>query len=422
MSPRCIAFLAAGSRGDVQPLLALASKLRAKGQQVRFCAQMFYEPIVAAQGLEFFALGGADPRKVWADVAQQRPKTRLGRVWRILNSRGPSLEILARYEEACRSVDAIVCDTSSSMIGQCLGEKFQIPVVLAHLYPAHPTKTYPNPTTPQPRGSSRIVNLTTHVLARQMFWASDRASINEWRRRSLGLGSLPVWQPLRALRSYDLTTIFGFSPAVVPRPADWPLSCAVTGYWFMDESIDPDPPGDLRAFLQSGAPPVSIGFGSGIESTNALTEIALEALRITGLRGVFVQGWGTVDKSLLPDSAHVVESVQYKWLFPQVSLAVHAAGAGTTAEAIRAGIPSVTIPSGGDQNFWARRLSDLGVAPPAIPRAELTANRLAAAITLAATDPSMRERARILGEQVRRENGSDHAASLIMERILASKS
>jgi sterol 3beta-glucosyltransferase len=108
-----IAFLAAGSRGDIQPLLGLAASLRRQGQQIRFCAQAFYEPIVAAQKLEFFPLGGADPRKVWADAARDRPKTRLGRLWRVLNNPGPTLERLVQYEEACRSVDAIVCGTSS---------------------------------------------------------------------------------------------------------------------------------------------------------------------------------------------------------------------------------------------------------------------------------------------------------------------
>lgn len=416
-----IAVLAAGSRGDIQPLLGLASGLRRHGHDVLFCAQALFEPMVAQQRFEFFELGGTDPRKVWADELKQRPKTRWARLWRLLHRPAPSLERLAECEEACRSVDAVVCGTSLSVIGRCVAERWRIPIVVAHLYPAHPTRIYANPSTPQPKFSNRLVNLGTHILARQMFWHADCSYINEWRTQHLGLPALARWEPVRSWLRYNTPTVCGFSPAVVPKPGDWPDCCFVTGYWWMENPLDPEPPDSLKAFLAMGAPPVSVGFGSIVEERGGVAQIVSEAIASSKQRAVLVQGWGNFEGSL-PDSAHVVESVSYSWLFPRVSVAVHAGGAGTTAEAIRAGIPSVVVPFGGDQNFWARRLADLGVSPPPIPRAQLTAENLRAAIERARTDTNMRERARLLAEKVRREDGPAAAAAFITTHLEAWRS
>jgi sterol 3beta-glucosyltransferase len=407
-----IAILAAGSRGDIQPLLGLAGGLRGHGHDIVFCAQALFEPVVLQQQFQFFELGGADPRKVWAEDLKQRPKTRWGRLWRVLHRPGPSLERLSEYEAACRSVDAMVCGTSLGVIGRCLAERWKKPLVLAHLYPAHPTRIYANPSTPQPPFSNEWLNLTTHILARQMFWAADRSSINAWRTQKLKLPPWPFGAPLRNWREDEPPAVFGFSPAVVPKPADWPDSFSITGYWWMANTVDPEPADSLKSFLGAGAPPVSVGFGSIVEESGGLAATVAEAIAAIKRRAVLVQGWGKFEGSL-PDSVHVVESVNYSWLFPQVSVAVHAGGAGTTAEAIRAGIPSVVVPFGGDQNFWARRLTELGVAPPPIPRAQLTSARLAEAIERAATDGGMRERARQLGQKVAQENGPAAAAAFI---------
>ncbi len=392
-------------------MLGLAGGLVAHGHEIRFCAQALFEEAVGSQGFEFFALGGADPREVWADELQRRPKTRLGRVWRILNRPGPSPERLAEYLGACVPMDAMVCGTSLGLIGRSVAERLGIPYALAHLYPAHPTRAYANPSTPQPPWSGPLLNLASHMLARQMFWAADRAALNRW-RAEIGLPAMTVWDPITSWLRYDTPTVFGFSPAVVPKPSDWPECCSVTGYWWAGKSLDPAPPAALQDFLASGSAPVSVGFGSIIDPSDTLSRIVLEAVAAVSRRAVFVRGWGNFE-SALPDSVQVVDSVSYSWLFPRACVAVHAGGAGTTAEAIRAGIPSVAVPFGGDQNFWARRLADLGVAPPPIPRARLTAANLAAAIERAATDTEMQERARRLARQLAVEDGPAAAAAFL---------
>jgi sterol 3beta-glucosyltransferase len=151
---------------------------------------------------------------------------------------------------------------------------------------------------------------------------------------------------------------------------------------------------------------VCVSFGSTVEGTpNALRPILDAARKLTRRRFVFVKGWANYD---LPDPSNdvfVVDRASYAWLYPRASAVVHHAGTGTAAEAVRASVPSVSVPYITEQRFWAARLTALGVAPPEIPRRVLTAARLANAINVACTDASLRRRARTMGVSVRAEDG-----------------
>ena len=131
-----------------------------------------------------------------------------------------------------------------------------------------------------------------------------------------------------------------------------------------------------------------------------VTDRVLDALARSKQRGVLVAGWGGLSQVDLPPNVLMVNTVPFDWLFPRVAVAVHHGGAGTTSAALRAGIPSVVVPFGLDQSFWARRVKSLGVRLGAIPLKRLTAERLATAITIAATDEQMRARATELGARI----------------------
>ncbi len=107
----------------------------------------------------------------------------------------------------------------------------------------------------------------------------------------------------------------------------------------------------------------------------------------------------------------------YGWLFRRVAVAVHHGGAGTTAEALRAGVPSVVIPLGPDQEFWGWRVAALGVGPEPIPPRRLTAERLASAIQRAATNVEMRRRCKELGEKISAEDGVSKAVEAFEEHV-----
>jgi UDP:flavonoid glycosyltransferase YjiC (YdhE family) len=173
-------------------------------------------------------------------------------------------------------------------------------------------------------------------------------------------------------------------------------------------------------FLQSGPPPVYIGFGSMAgRDPERRAEIALEALKRSGQRGVLLTGWGGLQPRDLPDDVYAVDSVPHDWLFPQMAAVVHHGGAGTTAAGLRAGTPTVIVPFFGDQPFWGRRVAELGVGPAPIPQKQLSVERLAAAIRTAAGDPAMRARAQELGRRIRQEDGVARAVEVFhaeMER------
>jgi sterol 3beta-glucosyltransferase len=233
-------------------------------------------------------------------------------------------------------------------------------------------------------------------------------------RRELNMSASPFWGPFGAMDRAGVPLLYGFSPHVVPRPADWPPNHHVTGYWFLDPDDGWQPPADLAAFLAAGPPPVYIGFGSMANRDPAeAAQIMLDALAQSGQRGVIASGWGGLTPSDLPDRVHMLSSIPHSWLFPRMAAVVHHGGAGTTAAGLRAGVPSIIVPFFGDQPFWGRRVAELGVGPVPIPRRKLTASALADAITRAVTDPAMRARAAALGEQIRAEDGIAAAAAHI---------
>jgi sterol 3beta-glucosyltransferase len=200
---------------------------------------------------------------------------------------------------------------------------------------------------------------------------------------------------------------------VLPKPHDWPDRVRVTGYLF-PPSDGYVPPPELVAFLAAGEPPVCIGFGSTIEADpGALRPILSAAQSRTGRRFVLVKGWANYDLPDPSDNIFVVDRVSYPWLYPRTSAVVHHGGAGTVAEAVRAGVPSICVPFITEQRFWAARLSALGVSPPQVPRRDLTAVRLAEAIDMACGSADMRSRSSKLGASVRSEDGTDAAVDLI---------
>ena len=190
----------------------------------------------------------------------------------------------------------------------------------------------------------------------------------------------------------------------------------MTGYWFFNQS-QWRPSEALSEFLAAGPKPVYIGFGSMVSSNATwFTETVLAAIKKSGQRAVLASGWGGLagEEGAQSEQIFFLRHAPHDWLFPRMSAAVHHGGAGTTAAAVRAGIPSVIVPFYGDQPFWARCLNRQGVAPPAVERKAMTADTLASA--LAATQhPAMIERAVALGNAVRVEDGVGEAVRYLRE-------
>jgi UDP:flavonoid glycosyltransferase YjiC (YdhE family) len=215
-----------------------------------------------------------------------------------------------------------------------------------------------------------------------------------------------------------MSVLYGFSPAVVPPPSDWPEQIRVTGYWVREEPDDWRVGDELGSFLADGPPPVYVGFGSRPErEPQSLAEMVLAAVRKTGQRAVLLTGWGGLTVADSGDDVLVVDEVPHDWLFPQMAGVVHHGGAGTTGTALQSGTPSIVVPSFADQFFWGERVEALGVGVN-LPRRKLTVESLAGAIA-ATKDDNVCRRATELGERLRAEDGVEHAIEEL-SRILDS--
>jgi UDP:flavonoid glycosyltransferase YjiC (YdhE family) len=413
-----------GSRGDVQPYLALGKGLRAAGHEVRVATHADFASPVLAQGLEFFPVAGSSRELHTTEAARRmlaagrNPFVYLRELVRL---REPIMqELMARCAESGRGADLVVLTPTALLLGLSAAEKWGLPVCIAALQPTAPSRFLANclfPDLPAWVPGRRLYNSLSHLLAGGCLWAFLRPLINKARGEVLGLPPLPLQGPPLAFFK-GTPTLAGYSARVIPRPPDWGATHHVTGYWFLDGADDWQPPSALRAFLEAGPPPVCVGFGSMADGdAEQATAVVLKALAATGQRAVLLTGWGALSPPRDRDRVFVTDAVPHDWLFPRAAALVHHGGAGTTAAGLRAGIPALVVPFAGDQFLWGRRLFALGVGPRPIPRRQLAAEPLAAALRALADDQAMRRRAAALGADIRAEDGVARAVRLILSLV-----
>lgn len=424
-----IALLALGSRGDVQPFIALGLALRRAGHTARLVGLADYAELVAAYGLPYSAVVGAASELMDRELvyeALDAAGNPLGFARRFLAHIEPLVtRLCAECLEACRGAEALVASTLGLYPGLFVAEKLGLPLVPAHFHPLGSTAELPDLSFGAPPPwlpLAGLYNRATHELAAHGLWQLLRGPLNRARREALGLapiGAPALWARVR--RPAPLT-LYGYSPLVAPPPADWPASRVVTGYWALERPTNWAPPAALVRFLEAGPPPVYIGFGSVLAGRDpgAVTGLLVEALGRAGVRGLIYRGaWGDLAASALPDHVLAIDGAPHDWLFSQVAAVVTHGGAGTVAAALRAGAPIVSVPFYGDQRFWARRVAALGAGQQAIPRHELSAGRLAAAIGRVCADQTMRRRAGELAAALAAEDGAARAAQALTDTFTA---
>jgi sterol 3beta-glucosyltransferase len=248
----------------------------------------------------------------------------------------------------------------------------------------------------------RAYNWTTHVFSARLFWLLFGKVLNRARQKAL---HLPAFS-----RKQRYPVLYGYSPTVLPKPANWDERITVTGYWFLDQAGTWEPPGALEQFLASGAPPISIGFGSMAgRSAKKVLPLFLEAASSSGHRVVLVAKREDVEELEMSENVLCIESVPHDWLFPRMAAVVHHGGAGTTGAAFRAGVPQIALPFIADQHFWAQRIAELGVGPEPLKHKKLSVEQALQAVSTVTQDQAMRKRAGMLGEKVQQENGVGEA-------------
>ncbi|MEE6166975.1 MULTISPECIES: glycosyltransferase [unclassified Mycolicibacterium] len=409
-----VAIIAIGSRGDVAPLTGIGIRLRQAGHRVIVLSYGLFRELITGCGLEFRSIDVDDDDADLSDTSTTDAIRGLAAFLSPGGMRKLGAGILAALHD--KPLDLLMLTPFAELVGHPLAEALGVPSVGARLQPLSASAEYP-PAVLGAWSGGRFGNRATARCGERLIDGIYRGTVNRF-RADLGL---PKASPhrLRVRRTESAWPIlYGYSPAVVPRPADWRPGIDVVGYWWPARPDDWEPPADLLRFIDAGPAPVVVGFGSTVNSVAAAEQVSLlvrDALRAAGVRGVIQSGWAGLTAS--GDDVISVGEVPHDWLFGRAAAVVHHCGAGTTAAGLRAGVPAIAVPNLGDQPFWARRLSALGVGPTAIPYRRLTTENLAATIRMTLSDSSYRDNAVQVAGRIRDEDGAGRVLAVIEELL-----
>ncbi len=417
MSAKTITLLASGTRGDVQPYLALGLGLRAAGYAVRLATHVQFAARAEQLGLpvalladnpsDLFARPGGEQALRWRGNPVQNLRATL-HFWR--DARPLFARLIDSAWQACQGSDVIMVGLAT-LWGRHIADALKVPCLRCLLQPLTPTRDYPSPLLPFKFSLGGTYNRLTHLAVEQAIWQSWRGAINHWRQATLHTGSAS-W----LIKSDHLSTLYGFSPIVVPASADWPSNHFVTGYWCLPPT-DWTLPAALLSFLEAGLPPLYIGFGSPtLGRPREILQAVTQTLKATGLRAVLLTPHNAGEWSW-PDSIFPVADVPHDWLFPRTVGVVQHGGAGTTGAALRAGVPTIVLPHAVDQFFWGSRVAALKVGPRPLPLDKVTTDRLAEGVRQIVHDPIIRSNAHALGQALSREDGVATAVEIIQALV-----
>lgn len=418
-----ITIIAFGTRGDVQPVVALGKALKAAGHSLRVLAGANFQNWINQHGLEAVAskidiqaVMESELGRDWIEKGSN-PVTQMRIIKKLTEQTG--WQMMTDAWETCRDSEVIFSSFTSDIYALSIAEKLRAKHVSVPFQPAlFPTRDgAATMNAPLPERKSIINYLFGKFLLEPAGWRMSGKMTTDFRQQVLGLAPQTRSEYLATKRR--LFTLQAYSPHVVPHATDWPANVHTTGYWFLDEQDHWEPPTELLKFLDEGETPVCIGFGSMVgRNPEQITEIVIDAINQSGRRAVLLSGWAGIGNAELGSHIYRLDAAPHEWLYPRVAAVVHHGGAGTTAASLRAGLPTIIVPHLGDQPFWGSRVHSLGVGPKPIPRNKLSASALASAIR-EATENDMKKRAEALGSKIRAEDGIGTAVQLI-ERYLRS--
>lgn len=415
-----IVIFAAGSQGDIQPCLRLGKGLQQSGFEILLAAPQNFAALSRERSVPFHPLRG-DVQEIMAGEAGRKfmERSDANPIQSVLTMRkmlGPIAVNMAEDAlEASRNADVFITLAVFAPFGKTIAEIRGIPLILIEPTPMLPTGDFPAPGFPVQMNMDRMFNRLSGFMMLQVIWQWYRPFVNEFRNgHSL--------QPLKGSDFYRILTstplLGAYSPTVISHPRDWSENVHITGYWFQNDVGEWRPSAQLESFLEEGEPPVYVGFGSMAgRDPEHYARVVLEALVKSGQRGVIATGWGGMSVMSVPNNVFVLDFAPHGWLFPRMSAVVHHGGAGTTAEGLRASVPSVIVPFTVDQPFWGNRVKSLGAGPEPIRATRLNADKLAEAILRAVNDMKMRERTEGIGKAIRSEDGVGNAVKIVKQYL-----
>lgn len=415
-----ITILTYGSRGDVQPFLALAFGLQMDGHQVRLAAPHRFNSFINAYKVPFVPLAG-DP-----EVISQRLNDAGGNPIGMVRTMSDYIFSIAdrvarEAFAACDDAELIIHSFLFTTGGSSLARKLGIKDVSVQTFPIFaPTRAFPPVSMPNlPPGS---LSYFFHWLTTQIFWYGGNVGFKQLRKADSKTFDMELHWPFHADGNRLRTPlVLACSPTVVSRPADWHAAhIHIPGYFFLGSPDSYQPPVSLTDFMSAGKPPVCVSFGSMIHrDTDRIYRLVFDALHRTGNRAVVLSGWSDLSRSkavelFAEQSAEflLMDAIPHDWLLPRCKAILHHGGAGTTAAGLHSGIPNIVVPFAADQPFWGARVHAIGAGPLPIPVKNLTTEKLIAALAEADGD-AIRNGAQVAGKKIRAEDGVGAAVKLI---------
>jgi sterol 3beta-glucosyltransferase len=420
-----ITIITTGSTGDIHPFIALGKNLKKAGFDVRLAGPENVRMLSRASQLEFSAIDIDTQTRLRRET--QKTKFESGNtlsftIRRLRARREIALQVNRAAWLSSQKSDLIIYRIGGYIFGDSIAEKLGVPCIKVGLVPYTPTRQFPSIYLSPMNHLGSVGNWMSHSIAAWVIWQNMHQVVNDFRVGTLRLAPYS-WK--RAGRNRllnipapgDPAILYAFSPILLPKPLDWPQNVVVTGQWALEQKSEWQPSKTLVDFLNQGQPPVYLGFGSMIsQNPENILKIFKNALASTGQRGIFASGWsGVKENVILDENIYYLEDAPHEWLFPQVSLAIHHGGIGTTISSLKAGLPSIVVPFNYDQPFWGERVAQSGAGPKPIPFKRLHAENLACSIRAILEDPDYRINAARIGQQLRSENGIDVAVDLIKQ-------
>ncbi|KAI9745934.1 MAG: Sterol 3-beta-glucosyltransferase [Claussenomyces sp. TS43310] len=412
-----ITCLTIGSRGDIQPYIALCKGLLAEGHKTKIATHREFGDWVMSHGIEFAPVEG-DPAELMRICVENGMFTYSFLREASSKFRGWIDELLSSAWLACQDSDVLI-ESPSAMAGIHIAEALRIPYFRAFTMPWTRTRAYPHAFAVPEHKMGGAYNYITYVMFDNVFWKAIAGQVNRWRNKEL---ELPRTN-LEKMQPNKVPFLYNFSPSVVVPPLDYSDWIRVTGYWFLDEGTKYEPPKDLLKFIKKARADkkklVYIGFGSIVVSDSAaLTKTIVSSVLKADVRCILSKGWSdrldkknaTEPEIPLPSDIFLIKSAPHDWLFKQIDAAAHHGGAGTTGASLRAGLPTIIKPFFGDQFFFGSRVEDLGVG---IYLRKLNVSVFSRALWEAVHSARMIAKAKVLGEQIRKEDGVGTAIQCI---------
>jgi sterol 3beta-glucosyltransferase len=408
--------LTIGSRGDVQPYIALGKGLQKEGHKVTIVTHEEYKEWVTGFGVGHRTAGG-DPTALMKLSVENKMFSPQFFKESLSNFRTWLDDLLVDSWEQCKDADVLL-ESPSAMAGIHIAEALSIPYFRTFTMPWTKTRQFPHAFL-SPPVEAPTFNAASYVLFDNVLWTATSSQINRWRKQTLGISSTDMGH----LAQSKIPFIYNFSQFVVPKPLDWGDATAISGYWFLDNpELNWTPPKTLDDFMvkarSDGKPLVYIGFGSiTVPNPKLVTERLIRAVLKSDVRAIISKGWSArgskskdEDEVAFPEECYSLDRVPHDWLFPQLDAVLHHGGAGTTGASLRAGCPTLIHPWFGDQFFWASRVQKLGAG---LRVSSLHSTEVANALKKATSNHIMKEKAAAVGQGIRSEDGVHTAIAQI---------